>query len=615
MRLAALRARATRALGHAVRRIRKIRQTVGPARARLVYHEGYRMPDNGIADVRRAEKIIGHLLAEGWLPKRDAVVIPNPITVAQLLGVHDVDYLESLDDPQTVGRILGGTIAPHEEARQLIQAQRWATAGTVHAARLALRKAHGRRVMVNLGGGFHHAYPAQGQGFCAFNDVAVAITELRRRGFTRRILVIDLDLHHGNGTRGCFANDETVFTFSMHAAPWDESPATGTLDVELGPAVGNQTYLEALGRALPEAFARARPELCFYVAGVDVSADDRLGSYLLTPDAVLERDQMVFHHIGDRPSVMVLAGGYGPDAWRYTARTLVWLLGGVDQEIPGAVERAMLQFRDVAHTLGRSDLTHDDGVPEEDAFRITEADIYGDLVQKNPPTRLLGFYTLYGVELALERYGLFAHVRKRGYTRPFTVMDPSAASGQSITVYGDSSRKEVLLELVLNEITDHPPLRLLFVEWLLLQDPRRKPTPDRPLLPGQQHPGLGCLPIVVGMLAMACERLGMDGLAFVPAHYHVAAQARGQLRFVDPVDHARFEALHEVLGSRRLDEATRLVDQGRVVDRATGEAIRWKPALMALPQSRTFLAQVESRDFGRAIEEAARGFQLEVRER
>jgi len=610
---AAMRARARQAVRTAVRGVRRLRQSVGPARARLVYHDGYRLPESGIADVRRAEKIIGHLYSEGWLAKREAIVLPRPVTIAQLLGVHDVDYLESLDDPVAVGQVLGEGVAPAEHARHFIRAQRWATAGTVHAARLAVQSAHRGQVMVNLGGGFHHAYPARGEGFCAFNDVAVAITELRREGFDGRILVIDLDLHHGNGTRGCFRSDESVFTFSMHAEPWDESPAEASLDVALGPAVGNKTYLEALGRSLPEAFARARPELCFYVAGVDVTADDRLGSYLLTADAVLERDKMVFHHIGDRPSVMVLAGGYGHDAWRYTARTLVWLLGGVDQEIPGAVELALLHFRKVAHSLGRSALTHDAQSPEGDDFRITEADVYGDLVRKEPSPRLLGFYTEYGVELALERYGFLSHLHERGYARPVVSLDAVGTTGQSVTVYGDTSRTEVLLELVLNELTDHPPFRLLFIEWLLLQDPRAQPTRDRPLLPGQQHPGLGGLKTVVGMLAMVCERLGIDGLAFVPAHYHVAAQARGLLRFVDPVDHARFEALHEILGSRRLAEATRLVEDERIYDRVSGDTIRWKPALMVLPQSPELVAQLESADFAHAIEQAARGLQLAVK--
>jgi len=117
------------------------------------------------------------------------------------------------------------------------------------------------------------------------------------------------------------------------------------------------------------------------------------------------------------------------------------------------------------------------------------------------------------------------------------------------------------------------------------------------------------------MLAMVCERLGIDGLAFVPSHYHVAAQTRGLLRFVDPIDHARFEALHEILGSRKLSEATQLVADGRIYNRTSGEAVGWKPALMVLPQSRDLVAQFESTDFARAIERAARDFQLAVRDR
>jgi acetoin utilization deacetylase AcuC-like enzyme len=578
---------------------------------RVVYHPGYRLPQNPIADPRRAEKILGYLSAEGWLGRRGDVLVPPTVSLSQLRRAHDLSYLESLDDPEVLGRILGVESFTALEAREVLDAQRWATSGTVHAARIARGRELRGGTAVSLGGGFHHAGPARGAGFCALNDVAVAIGELREMGFSGRVLVVDLDLHHGDGTRACFARDSTVFTFSMHAASWDDSPAEATLDVPLGPAIGDETYLDALELYLPIAFARARPDFCFYVAGVDVARDDRLGSYRLSADGILRRDRMVFHHIGDRPRVVVLAGGYGPDAWRYSARMLAWLAGRAEAPIDSGAEASLARFREISGSLDRGELTDDGGADE---ISITAEDVYGDLVLKEQSHKLLGFYTSYGVELAFERYGLFEHLARRGYPHPVVHMHQHRGLGQSLTVYGDASRREVLIELTIEEQTDHPPWRFLFVHWLLLQDPRAQPGPDRPLLPGQHHPGLGCLRLMVGMLAMACERLSYDGLAFVPAHYHVAAQARGLLRFVDPIDEARFQTMHEALGGLPLERATQIVEEGRLRDARTGATVQWIPTLMAIPTSARLTEHFDGVDYSRQVEEAARTAALEVLE-
>jgi hypothetical protein len=464
---------------------------------------------------------------------------------------------------------------------------------------------------VSLGGGFHHAGRDGAAGFCLFNDVAVAIVRAREAGFSGRALVVDLDLHHGDGTRSIFADDERVLTCSLHAASWDDRPARASIDVALGAAVSDETYLRVLDEVLPEAFEAAKPDLVVYVAGVDVAADDRLGGFRLSPEAILARDQRVLSRAEGLPTVMVLAGGYGPDAWRYTARSLAWLLGGVDVPIATGVERNLDRMRRVAATIARTELAAN-GEHEPEGFGITEEDVLGQLVQKRPTAGLLGLYTPYGVEVAFQRYGLLGHLDKRGYPHVRVELDLQAASGQSITVRDADPPGDVLIELVVEELRSVPPFRLLSIEWLMMQDPRAMPTRERPLLPSQQHPGLGALPLMVGMLVMACERLGMDGLTFLPAHYHVAAQARGLLEFLDPADEAMFAALAGVIGSYSLATSAAMLAAGRVVREDTGERVSWKPSRMVLPVSDALKKHVRGPDFDRRVEEAARSIHLTV---
>lgn len=590
----------------AQRGLRRVASHLRGPRVEVVLHAGYAPPDSAIVDSRRCAKILDHLLVEGWLvPSR--VNVPPPLSVAALRRVHDDDYLASLDTPAAVARALGGAEPPPPRiAEGYLAAQRWATAGTVLAARLALTRSG---VAVNIGGGFHHAERDRGGGFCLFNDVAVAIAELRAGGFRGRVLVIDLDLHQGDGTRRIFRDDPEVICASVHATAWDEEPLPYAIDVALGSGVGDATYLAAVRDVLERALARGEPDLAFYVAGVDVAIDDTLGSWRVSGDAIAERDRVVLERLRGRPFVMVLAGGYGPDAWRHSARTLVWLLSGQDRPIPANLDMELRRFRRVARTLGEEQLSG--RTTSEDDFGITEADILGDLVQKGSRDHLLGFYTAFGLELVFERYGLFEHMRRRGYPRVRVELNLHAGSGEAVTVRTDDARRLVLLELVVREMREVAPHRLLSIEWLLLQDPLAKPSPERPLLPGQEHPGLGALRLLMGMLTMAAERLHFDGLGFVPAHYHTAAQSRGVLRFLDPRDEARFVAIKEALGARSLLDATHLIAAGRLVDERTGEPFAWKPAQMVIPLSERLL-EVFGPEYDRRVEEAAREIHLRV---
>jgi acetoin utilization deacetylase AcuC-like enzyme len=197
---------------------------------------------------------------------------------------------------------------PWSEA--LVERSLRAAGGTCAAADAAL----GEGVAINLAGGTHHAFATHGEGFCVFNDVAVAIRALQSRGRIRRALIVDLDVHQGNGTNAIFAGDPDVFTFSVHGRrnyPFQKVP--GSLDIALDDETGDDAYLDRLDDALPHVLSRAAPDLVLYLAGADPHERDTLGRLALTFDGLARRDAMVIdacRQVG-LPVAIVIAGGYG----------------------------------------------------------------------------------------------------------------------------------------------------------------------------------------------------------------------------------------------------------------------------------------------------------------
>jgi acetoin utilization deacetylase AcuC-like enzyme len=246
------------------------------------------------------------LLAEGVLdPRHVHASEPAPL-----------EWLEAAHEPAYVARVLEGRLDRAEERRlglpwspALVERARTSLHGTVMAARAAL--AHG--VAGNLAGGTHHAFRDRGEAYCVFNDVAAAIAVLRREGRARRPLVLDLDVHQGNGTAAIFAEDRTVFTFSMHgAANYPHRKEAGTLDLPLADGCDDGAYLATLDRHLPGALAAHAPDIVFYLAGVDGLAEDRFGRLALTHAGLAERDRRAFAACERAavPVVVTLGGGY-----------------------------------------------------------------------------------------------------------------------------------------------------------------------------------------------------------------------------------------------------------------------------------------------------------------
>jgi acetoin utilization deacetylase AcuC-like enzyme len=250
-------------------------------------------------------RIRDRLVGEGTLELSN-LHDPAPATRDELTAVHNPDWVD---------RVFEGRISLAEQLRlelpfstALRDASILCCGGTIAAGSLALE--HG--IAVHLGGGFHHAFRGHGEGFCLLNDVAVAAGALRARGAVARVAVVDLDVHHGNGTAALFREDPDVFTFSMHQERnYPPVKPPGDLDVGLDDGIDDDTYLSLLRTHLPTVLDHA-PDLLVYLAGVDPFQEDQLGGLALTRQGLRERDRLVFVAARDAriPVAVVLAGGY-----------------------------------------------------------------------------------------------------------------------------------------------------------------------------------------------------------------------------------------------------------------------------------------------------------------
>ena len=586
------------------------RLTLPAGRHPLVYHPSYET-ELVVAehDPRRGARILAFLSSEGLAPRR-AVHAPTSALLSVVRRVHTDAYLESVEDPTGLIPILGFTPTTAERDAY-VESQRVNVGGTLLATRLAASR---RTVALHLGGGFHHAFSDRGQGFCLFNDVAIAILEERSRGFEGTILVVDLDLHDGDGTRAIFADDPAVHTFSIHNHDLGSNEAQGSTSVALGDEVEDRSYLHAIETHLPPVLDKVRPGLVFYLAGTDPAADDRLGNWGITSRGMLERDRFVLSQIRERDSrpavVVLLAGGYGRSAWSYSARFLSWVLtGGKVLEPPSTEELTLERYRRLARRLRPQKLLRG----SSDDWGLSDEDVLGSLRDHGRSGRFLGYYSKDGVELALERYGFLDRLRALGFERLSLDLDLDDESGQTLRIFAEPGREGPILELrVRRDAATVPGMELVRVEWLMLQNPRKSFRADRERLPGQKHPGLGLYRDVIALLVMLCERLGLDGIVFSPSHYHLAVQSQRHLRFLDPLDEARFLSMRKALGDLPLSRAADVVREGRLVDARTEEPAGWVPAPRVLPVSNRMKQRVGNEEYEERVASLMTGFSFRV---
>jgi acetoin utilization deacetylase AcuC-like enzyme len=290
---------------------------------KLVYHDRYDLNLGPHVFPSQKFRLIYELLLREGIVTAEDFLRPEPASDEDILRVHT---------PEWVRKLKTGTLTASEVmllevpySPELVEAVWLAAGGTILAGQAALRDGFG----ANLSGGFHHAYPGHGEGFCAIHDVAVAIRRQQADGAVKKAMVVDTDVHHGNGTAAIFRNDPTVFTISIHQEnnyPAHKPPSS--IDLSMDDRVGDDEYLGALVPAVQKALEEFQPEILFYVGGADPYCEDQLGGLALTKEGLKSRDRQVFEEARRRgiPVATTLAGGYArrvEDTIRIHANTIV----------------------------------------------------------------------------------------------------------------------------------------------------------------------------------------------------------------------------------------------------------------------------------------------------
>jgi len=274
---------------------------------KVVYHPRYDL-DLGthVFPSQKFKMVHDALLDEGLADQAD-FLLPEPAADEDVRRVHTPAYVQKL---QTDSLTLSERMKLEIPVSELTVQAFWLSAGgSILAGREALRDGFG----ANLSGGFHHAYPGHGEGFCMLHDVAIAIRALQARGSIRTAMTVDTDVHHGNGTAAIFANDASVYTLSIHQEnnyPMPKPPSD--LDIGLEDGTRDAEYLDALEEGLIHSLKTMTPDLIFYVGGADPYREDQLGGLALTMEGLQKRDRLVFEHARRRgiPVASTMAGGY-----------------------------------------------------------------------------------------------------------------------------------------------------------------------------------------------------------------------------------------------------------------------------------------------------------------
>jgi len=284
----------------------------------------YGLQNSYVFDVNKYRKITDKFISDGLWKKNDFLE-PATFTDEQLLLVHTKEYLQSLKNPVDVAYYLEfpqlSQFDGNEVYEKVVTPFKINSSGTLLAGYESLKKGIG----INIGGGFHHAKPNTGAGFCLFADVAITIRQLKKEKKINRPLIVDLDLHQGDGNAIIFLGDDSVFTFSMHEQNNFPIPkAKSDLDIGLEFRTPGHTYLKLLKENLPSLINKHKPDIIFYVAGTDVFQKDSLGNLDLTFNDIVQRDLFVVSETRRNkiPLVMVLAGGYSEKSWEIHCKSI-----------------------------------------------------------------------------------------------------------------------------------------------------------------------------------------------------------------------------------------------------------------------------------------------------
>lgn len=367
----------------------------------------------------RGKRVLAQLAIDGLVKPGDLKPFPL-IPIAELELFHSAAYLERAGRKSTLSRIFG--IPEHEvKVDEILGAVRWAVSGTVAATRSVLSGE--APLAVNLGGGFHHAEPNMGSGFCVFNDIGVAIGKAREDGFDKNVVIVDLDFHQGNGNIVGFLDDPTVFNYSLHGAIWTHAEGSGNFNLNFERRIGDEEYLGILEKSLPAFLDAARPGLVYFIAGHDVLDTDPLGHFGLTLAGVERRDRWILDLMAERklPLVTTLGGGYSAPSCHAALQLTAAALG---QRRELRCEEGVENSHQLRKVLAGIDPWDPQFRPQE-GFLLSDADLWGDLDPASAPAGLLKDSSAYEVEREMETSGVLEKFRDMGFEDLRVSVDPS----------------------------------------------------------------------------------------------------------------------------------------------------------------------------------------------
>jgi acetoin utilization deacetylase AcuC-like enzyme len=267
---------------------------------------------DNLLDLMKYKKI-KDLLIKNKILKPKNLLRPELCSYDELRLVHTDAYLKKLTDNQSLSEILKLDLG-FMLFDSVMEYYRAVTGGTLLATAYALKW---NIPCFNLGGGFHHAHPDKGEGFCLINDIAIAIEKFRKLKRAKKFMIIDLDFHQGNGNLLFYKDDPDVYTFSMHGDEWIEIKRPYNKDILLPENCGDEEYLSILKKELEETCIGFKPDIVYYIAGSDPYEKDTIGDMKITREGMLERNLYVYRQIVNKrtPLVVLAGGGYGPDSW------------------------------------------------------------------------------------------------------------------------------------------------------------------------------------------------------------------------------------------------------------------------------------------------------------
>ena len=307
---------------------------------KLVYHDRYDLKLGAHVFPSQKYRLVRDKLIADQIAAPDDFLAPEPASDADILRIHSQDYVYKLKNGSLSAAEILRMEIPY--SKELVEACWLAAGGSILAGQRALADGWS----ASIGGGFHHAYADHGEGFCVIHDVAVAIRRLQFDRAIKTAMVVDTDVHQGNGTASIFGGDGDVFTLSIHQEnnyPYPKPPST--VDIDLPDGIGNDDYLSILEKHLRAAFHDFKPQILFYIAGADPYREDQLGGLALTMEGLARRDALVFDYARRHgvPVAITLAGGYARnvgDTVKIHANTILAARSAAQRDSKSSANRA-----------------------------------------------------------------------------------------------------------------------------------------------------------------------------------------------------------------------------------------------------------------------------------